>query len=59
MNNDQTCDLLVRNAYVISVDAKRRVFSPGAVAVRGTRVAAVGPEREVIEGRGAARRPHH
>ena len=52
MNDDQTCDLLVRNAYVISVDAKRRVFSPGAVAVRGTRVAAVGPEREVIEGLG-------
>ncbi len=52
MNNDQTCDLLVHNAYVISVDAKRRVFSPGAVAVRGTSVAAVGPEREVIEGLG-------
>ena len=52
MNDDRHCDLLVRNAYVISVDAKRRVFSPGAVAVRGTRVAAVGPEREVIEGLG-------
>ena len=52
MNDEQHCDLLVRNAYVISVDAERRVFSPGAVAVRGTRVAAVGPERGVIEGLG-------
>ena len=52
MNDDRHCDLLVHNAYVISVDAERRVFSPGAVAVRGTRVAAVGPEREVIEGLG-------
>ena len=50
MNDDRTCDLLVHNAYVISVDAERRVFSPGAVAVRGRRVAAVGLEREVIEG---------
>ena len=56
MNDDRHCDLLVRNAYVISVDAERRVFSPGAVAVRGTRVAAVGPEREVIEGLGSGRR---
>ena len=52
MNDDRHCDLLVHNAYVISVDAERRVFSPGAVAVRGKRVAAVGPEREVIEGLG-------
>ena len=56
MNDDRHCDFLVRNAYVISVDAERRVFSPGAVAVRGTRVAAVGPEREVIEGLGSGRR---
>ena len=53
MNDDRHCDLLVRNAYVVSVDAERRVFSPGAVAVRGTRVAAVGPEREVLEGLGS------
>ncbi len=55
MNQDQHCDLLIHNAYVISVDAERRVFSPGAVAVRGHTLAAVGPEREVMRGMRAAR----
>ena len=55
MNEDQHCDLLIHNAYVISVDAERRVFSPGAVAVRGHSVAAVGLEREVMQGMRAAR----
>ena len=55
MNEAQHCDLLIHNACVISVDAKRRVFSPGAVAVRGPHLAAVGPERDVMEGMRAAR----
>ena len=55
MNPDQRCDLLIRNAYVISVDAQRRVFSPGAVAVRGHTLVAVGPEREVMQAMSAAR----
>ena len=55
MNQDQHCDLLIHNAYVISVDAERRVFSPGAVAVRGNALAAVGPEREVMQGMRTAR----
>ncbi len=55
MNQDQTCDLLVHNACVISVDAQRRVFSPGAVAVRGHTLVAVGPEREVMRGLRAVR----
>ena len=49
MNQDRHCDLLIHNAYVISVDARRRVFSPGAVAVRGHTLVAVGPEREVVQ----------
>ena len=48
MNQDQHCDLVIHNAYVISVDAERRVFSPGAVAVRGHSLTAVGPEQEVM-----------
>ncbi len=55
MNQNQTCDLLIHNAYVISVDAERRVFSPGAVAVRGNALAAVGPEQEVMQAMHAAR----
>ena len=49
------CDLLIRNGYVITVDAKRQVFSPGAVAVRGQTVVAVGPEREIASSVRAAR----
>ena len=55
MNDDQHCDLLIHNAYVISVDAGRRVFSPGAVAVRGHTLVALGPEREVMREWRAAR----
>ena len=55
MNRDQHCDLLIRNAFVVTVDTGRRVFSPGAVAVRGNVLVAVGPEREVMRGMRAAR----
>ena len=49
MTEPSTCDLLIRNAFVITVDTERRVFSPGAVAVRGHTVAAVGPERALVD----------
>ena len=41
------CDLLVRNAYVITLDEQRRVYPSGAVAIRGRRIVAVGPDAEV------------
>jgi 5-methylthioadenosine/S-adenosylhomocysteine deaminase len=43
----QDCDLLIRNGYVITVDAKRRIFPSGAVAVAGGTILAVGPESEI------------
>ena len=46
--NDNHYDLMIHNAFVITVDAERRVFAPGAVAVRGRDLVAVGPEREVM-----------
>ena len=55
MSTPTSCDLLIRNGYVITVDARRRVFSPGAVAVRGHTVAAVGPDREIVSSLHAAR----
>ncbi len=55
MGSHTPCDLLIRNGYVITVDAKRRVFSPGAVAVCGHTVTAVGPEREIVSSLRAAR----
>jgi len=49
------CDLLVRHGVVLSLDAGRRVFPDGAVAIDGGRIAAVGPGRE-LEARFAAGR---
>jgi cytosine/adenosine deaminase-related metal-dependent hydrolase len=46
-NSQLDCDLLVRNAYVITLDEGRRVFPSGAVAIRGRRIAAVGTNGEV------------
>jgi len=42
------CDVLVKNGFVITMDRERRCFSPGAVAIRGRRILAVGPEAEIL-----------
>ncbi|HXP74951.1 MAG TPA: amidohydrolase family protein [Stellaceae bacterium] len=44
----ETCDLIIRNAYALTMDAKRTVHPTGAVAVRGHSIAAVGPEAQVL-----------
>lgn len=41
------CDLLVRNAYVITLDEQRRVYPKGAIAISGRRIVAVGPDAEL------------
>jgi 5-methylthioadenosine/S-adenosylhomocysteine deaminase len=43
----QPVDLVVRNGTLVTVDASRRVIAHGAVAVDGSRIAAVGTEAEV------------
>ncbi|MCK6451132.1 MAG: amidohydrolase family protein [Alphaproteobacteria bacterium] len=48
MTAPQTCDLIVRNACVLAMDAARSVHPSGAVAVRGHTIAAVGPEADVL-----------
>lgn len=62
----QVCDLLVRNGHVLTLDPRRTVYSDGAVAITGSRIAAVGPTRDlaqrfrprrVIDARGAAVHP--
>src|SRR5438477_10586835 len=42
------CDLIVRNGYVLTMNAERRIFPRGAVAVRGHTIVAVGDETEVL-----------
>lgn len=39
----EPADLIVTNALVLSMNAQREVFSPGALVVRGERIVAVGP----------------
>jgi len=41
-------DLLIRDAWLITMDAERHIFTDGAIAVRGHTIVAVGPGREVI-----------
>ena len=41
------CDLLIRNAYVVSMDERRRIFPNGAIAIEGRNIVAVGPDRQI------------
>jgi 5-methylthioadenosine/S-adenosylhomocysteine deaminase len=43
----ETCDILIVNGCVLSMDARRTVYPAGAVAVTGREIVAVGPEREL------------
>lgn len=42
------CDIIVRNGYVLTLNAERTVYASGAVAIAGNTIVAVGPEREVL-----------
>ena len=43
----QVVDLLVTGGTVITMDSARRVLPDGAVAIRGNRIIAVGPSRDI------------
>ena len=36
------CDLLVRNAQVVTMNAQRTIYEPGAIAVEGARIKGFG-----------------
>jgi cytosine/adenosine deaminase-related metal-dependent hydrolase len=48
-------DLLIRHGYLITMDSERRVIADGAIAVRGNRIVAVGPDVEIVARHAAAR----
>jgi len=39
-------DILIINGWILTLDAQRREFNPGFLAIRGSRIAAVGPMSE-------------
>ena len=43
----QPVDLLLRHARIVTMDAERRILSDGSIAIRGARIVAVGPDREL------------
>lgn len=43
----KSCDLLLTGGSVITVDDERRVIDPGAVAIKGDRIIAVGPHQDL------------
>lgn len=51
----ETCDLMIRNAHVLTLDGGGTVHPSGAVAVRGSSIAAVGPDAAVAKAWRAAR----
>ncbi len=46
-NGTSTVDLLLTNAYVLTMDKQMRLYEQGAVAVKGDSIVAVGPESEI------------
>ncbi len=54
MADPQAVDLLIFNAYVVTMDANRQLFGRGAVAIQDGAIAGVGAEDEIL-GRFTAR----
>ena len=47
MNTPVRCDVLIRNAYLITMNPQRDVFASGAIAITGHDIVAVGPQADI------------
>ena len=45
--NKKTCDILIHNGQIFSMDPDRRIYQPGAVAISGSRIVGVGADSEL------------
>ena len=52
----QTCDLIVDNGYLVTMDEERREIAGGAIAVKDRRITALGPAGAIARSWRAARR---
>lgn len=48
-------DILITNALVVTMDSARHIYNPGAVAIRGDSIIAVGPQNEIASSFTASR----
>lgn len=44
----QSCDLIIKNGCVLTMNARRAIIPQGAIAVNGHSIVAVGPEKDVL-----------
>ncbi len=47
--NKSTCDVLIHNGQIITIDSERRIYRAGAVAVTGSRIVGVGRDADLRE----------
>ncbi len=52
----RSCDLLIVNGHVLTLDTNRTVYPDGAIAINGKRILAVGPTKSIEGSWRAARR---
>ena len=45
--NKRTCDILIHNGNILTIDPDRRIYRPGAVAISGSRIVGVGADAEL------------
>ena len=45
--NKSTCDVLIYNGQIITMDSERKIYSPGAVAITGSRIVEVGTHADL------------
>lgn len=43
----QSCDILIRNGCVLTLNGSRTIYPQGAIAIRGNAIVAVGPDGEI------------
>ncbi|HEX3725465.1 MAG TPA: amidohydrolase family protein, partial [Pirellulales bacterium] len=48
MSAPQTCDLIIKNGCVLTMDVRRSIIDCGAIAVKGHTIVAVGPENDIL-----------